>query len=236
MIKRVRFVTRRDGLTAGAFAAAWVDAATLVTHGPAGVRPSRAVACTTLRDVAGTDARHDGLSIEWFSSMDALRRFETWLQTEDGQGAASASGLIEPTATSVFVAEELVLRGADWLARRWANDAVKLKHMALARRAEGLGAAEFGERWRGRSGIVGGAGSARAVAIPDAAKGLAYVQNHAVVGAAPRCRYDAVNEVYFDDLAALRRRVDFFSTIDVGRVDADLVSEVTFVAVAEHVL
>jgi hypothetical protein len=145
--------------------------------------------------------------------------------------------LAEPDATAVIIAEEAVMRGADWLERRWADGAVKFKHMALARRAEGLSTSEFSERWRNRAGTIGGgAGSAPVIAIPNEAKGHAYVQNHPVANAAAEWTYDAVNEVYFDDLDAMRRRIDFFRKNDVGRAEADLVSEATFVAVTEHVI
>jgi hypothetical protein len=236
MIKRIRFVTRRGALSVGEFPAAWAGAVALVGEAPAGVRPTRAVACTTLHKVDGTEAPHDGISMEWFADMDALQRFETWLGSEDGHRAACAAGAVEPDATAVIIAEEAVLRGADWLERRWADGAVKLKHMALARRAEGLSPNEFSERWRNRAGTIGGAGSARVIAIPDEAKGYAYVQNHPVPNAATDWIYDAVNEVYFDDLDEMRSRIDFFRKNDVGRAEADLVSAATFVAVTEHVM
>jgi hypothetical protein len=236
MIKRIRFVTRRGAVSLGEFNGVWVSAVALVTEAPAGVRPTRAVACTTLHNVDGTEAPHDGISMEWFADMDALQRFETWLGSEDGNRAACAAGAVEPDATAVVVAEEAVMRGADWLDRRWAGGAVKLKHMALARRAEGLSPNEFSERWRNRAGTIGGAGSARVIAIPDEAKGCAYVQNHPVPNSAAEWIYDAVNEVYFDDLDAMRSRIDFFRKNDVRRAEADLVSEATFVAVTERVV
>jgi hypothetical protein len=49
-------------------------------------------------------------------------------------------------------------------------------------------------------------------------------------------RYDAINEVYFDDRSQLRSRIAFFQRHDVGRRDADLVGEASFVAVEEHVI
>lgn len=230
MIKRLHFVSRRAGLSLRDFSAAWLAAVTLTRNLPAGVRPLRAVACTTLHDVV--EAPHDGIGIEWFADLNALRRFEAWLDSDEHRRAASVAGVIDPNASAVFVAEELVLRGADWLARRWVGAGPKLKHMALARRAPGLSAAEFSARWRDRAGTVGG-GSAPAISIPDAAKGLAYVQNHSLED---RGTYDAVNEVYFDDREAMRSRVEFFANIDAGRSEADLVSAATFVAVEERVV
>lgn len=236
MIKRIRFVTRRRALPVARFPVVWVDAVTLVGEAPARVRPARVVACTTLHNIDGTDAPHDGISMEWFADMDALQRFETWLGTEDGHRAASAAGAVEPDATAVIIAEEAVMRGADWLEHRWGERAAKVKHMALARRADGLTPTEFSERWRNRPGMIGGANSVSMVAIPDKAKGHAYVQNHPVPNSAGEWLYDAVNEVYFDDIDAMRTRIEFFEKNDVGRAEADLVSKATFVAVTEQVI
>jgi hypothetical protein len=234
MIKRFRFVTRRAGLSDHDFAAAFVAAVTLIGHGPSTVRPLRAVACTTMRGIHGTEAPCDGISIEWFADLEALKRFEAWLDSEDRRRGASVANVIEPSVSSQFIAEEQVMRGADWLARRWASGAVKVKHMALARRAAGLSVEAFSERWRNKAGTVTAA--AAPIVIPEAAKGLAYVQNHPLPRDATEGRYDAVNEVYFDDLEAMRARLDFFRQNDVGRAEAALVSEATFVAVAERVV
>ncbi len=216
MIKRFCFVDRRSNVSIEEFAAAWPEAVARVQNGPADIRPLRAVACTTLQHVEA--APHDGLSIEWFASVNALRRFEKWLDDD--------SPLVD--AQTVLLAEERVLRGEQWLTKRWASGSVKLKHMALARRAHGLTAAEFSERWRNHAGSVG------ATPIPEAAKGHAYVQNYAAVEQGGR--YDAVNEVYFDDLDAMQSRVAFFRSLDAPRSSADLVSEATFLAVVERVI
>jgi hypothetical protein len=48
--------------------------------------------------------------------------------------------------------------------------------------------------------------------------------------------YDAINEVYFDDIAAMRARIDFFETHDVAAADADLFSAPRFLAVVERVI
>jgi hypothetical protein len=236
MIKRLRFVTMRSGLAVHDFAKAWVGAVGLVRGAPAELRPIRAVACTTLRDVAGTDAPHDGVGIEWFVDLASLQRFESWLASAAGSTVAGADSVVSPDATVVVVAEELVMRGADWLVQRWLHGVPKLKHMALARRAPGLSPAEFTERWRNRPGVVGAAGAAAPLAIPERERGHAYVQNHPLPSASVPSRYDAINEVYFDDLDALRSRIDFFQLHDVRRRDADLVGGASFLAVEEHVI
>lgn len=98
-----------------------------------------------------------------------------------------------------MIATESVLRGADWLEERWRSGGPVYKHMAIATRAAGLTREEFSRRWRGHGGAVGG------IVIPDAARGQAYVQNHVLRG-----EYDAVNEVYFDNLSDLRARAAWF--------------------------
>jgi hypothetical protein len=82
--------------------------------------------------------------------------------------------------------------------------------MALATRADGLTREEFSRRWRAHAGTASG------VRIPDEARGLAYVQNHVVAGAYDTVNFDAVNEVYFDDRAGLRQRVDWFAANPVA--------------------
>lgn len=162
-------------------------------------RPLRAVVCRPLDD------DHEPIVIEWFRDAAHL-------------AAAPVDGV-------VVVAEEHVLRGADWLARRWADGGPRFKHMAVAQRADGLTPAEFQARWRDRAGTVG------ATPIPDEAKGLAYVQNHPVPGA---WAYDAVNEVWFDDEASLAVRVRWFAEHLAGQED-DLVGQHRFLRVVEEV-
>jgi len=236
MIKRFGFVNRHSSLSPSEFAAVWSATATLVREAPADVRPLRAVTCTTLHGVVGTEAPYDGITVEWFADLVALQRFEAWLATRQGCVLGSVSSAKAHDATTQIVADEAVMRGADWLLRRWQGGETKLKHMALARRAHGLSAAEFSARWRSRPGTVGGAGAAPAIVIPEQARGHAYVQNHPVANTAAAPRYDAINEVYFDDLASMQARIDFFVAHDVGRADADLVSQAVFVAVTEQVV
>ena len=74
--------------------------------------------------------------------------------------------------------------------------------MSVARRNPALSRAVFAERWRAEAGSLGGE------AIPDDLRGLAYVQDHPVGDDPP---FDAVNEVWFDDLDALRQRAVWFA-------------------------
>lgn len=126
-----------------------------------------------------------------------------------------------PLPAGDVVAEEAVVRGGEWLERRWRDGGEKYKHMAIAVRAAGLTREEFSRRWRSHAGTAGGS------VIPDRARGRAYVQNHVLRG---DC--DAINEVYFDDLADLRARAEWFAGI---RADTDLFAESRLICVREFV-
>ena len=185
---------------------------------PPHARPLRVVLCTSLPEVL-PDPVTDRLGIQWFEDPDHLHRFERW--QSDGAGVA-------------LVADELVLRGGDWLDGRWRDGGERLKHMAIAKRAEGLTQAEFSARWKDRAGRLGRAGGA-VVTIPDRARGCAYVQNHPRPEAST-CPYDALNEVYFDDLESLQFRIEWFARHLQGDAEADLVGRSWFVAAREDVL
>ncbi|NKQ54461.1 hypothetical protein HFP15_16390 [Amycolatopsis sp. K13G38] len=218
MIKRIRFATRNKDIPADVFAHAWPGQAAL--GAPEEVRPVRTAVCTTLPGLTGPAPRHDGLVIDWFTGEAQLRAFEEWLGTQEGDR------VLDPGASPVVVAAESVLRGADWLERRWSCGGGKFKHMAVAVRAGGLSPAAFSDRWRNHAGRAGSG-----VVIPDQARGLAYVQNHPVTG---ERAYDAVNEVYFDDVAGLRTRIDWFRD-NLGEPE-DFIGESWFLAVREEMV
>ena len=216
-IKRIQLLTRCPELSLAAFHARWVEAFS------AAPSCKRAVACLVLHQESGCTCQHDLISMEWFDDSDAMQH-------------SAPSALTDPSQCSCIVVEEHVLRGADWLDRRWADPTARYKHMALARRAAGLSQGELSERWRARAGRIGGAGAAPAQAIPEGARGLAYVQNHPIETLTPHPRYDALNEVYFDALKDMRERIAFFAAHDPLRVDADLVQDARFAVVRELVL
>lgn len=108
--------------------------------------------------------------------------------------------------------EEVVVRGADALAARWAGGGERFKMMSFGRRNPALTRAAFAERWRAEAGRLGGD------RIPDEVRGLAYVQDHPVGDDPP---LDAINEVWFDRLDDLRRRAEWFAA---RPVPADLMS------------
>jgi len=229
-VKRIRFVTRRTGVDADAFARGWRDEVARAAEGtPVELRPARVTLGVAMPSVI-PDQRYDGVLIEWFADPDHLARFEAW----SGAARLRAPSAVSAPGPSVVV-DEVVLRGQDWLDRRWREGAQKLKHMALAHRAAGLSPSEFSDAWKRRAGTLRGPGDAAPVRIPDDVRGLAYVQNHPHQ-APVEPAYDAVNEVYFEDLDGLRRRVDWFAQSLGGGTEDDLVAEHCFLAVAEAVL
>jgi hypothetical protein len=174
------------------------------------VRPDpaavRAVACEVIPGLSDPASPHQWITAEWFPA---------------GAMPVATVGRL------AVVAEEAVVRGAPWLEQRWKDGGPMVKHMALATRAAGLTQPEFAARWRAHAGTAGGA------RVPDEARGLAYVQNHPIAGQWP---YDAVNEVYFDDLDGLRRRVEWFRGNVPAPADGSLFGQSWLVAVREVVI
>lgn len=161
------------------------------------------------------DQPHQAVVIEWFEKAPPYDPFID-------------SGDVEAT--------EEIGRGADWLEKRWADGGPKIKHMALAKRAAHLNPEQFSELWRSRAGQLKAPGGGPVLAIPDEAKGLAYVQNHPLPPPEEGWVYDAVNEVYFDDVDSLRKRIDWFAASLGEGTEDDLVSESSFLAVREEVV
>jgi hypothetical protein len=215
VIKRITFTSRAGDVLHEVSAA---------TSAPDDARPARVTVCTALPGLGDGEPEHEVIAFEWFTDVARLQRFEAWLAAED----------VTRDPAPVVVADELVLRGADWLQRRWQDGGEELKHMALALRAPDLSPAEFSARWRSHAGRTGRAG-APALVIPQEARGRAYVQNHPRPRPAGDWPYDAVNEVYFDDLEGLQTRIDWFRE-NVEPEGDDLVRASWFVAASEEVL
>jgi hypothetical protein len=232
MIKQIEFASRRPDASPDEFTRAWREIVVQGAWAPQEIRPLRAAVCMPL---PGRDApKHDGIALSWYLDETHLERFEQWRTT--AAVATDSDGVTDAAAARVIVAEEVVLRGGEWLEDRWHDGGEKLKHMALARRAATLTPAEFSEMWRHRAGVVKKAGATTATVIPDAARGLAYVQNHPVARREGEWGYDAVNEVYFDDLESLQVREDWFAAnLDAAGED-DLIGEHWFLSVTEEVL
>ena len=237
MIKRIRFAARRDNVAPDAFIDALCDALAKAARAGKNAQPVRTTLCVTLPDVEGCDARHDAITLEWFDGAAHLERFDRWREGDDGADyERRIDHLLSPSASALVVAEEHVMRGADWLEERWREGGPRFKHMAVALRAEDLTQAEFSDLWVSRAGQVRASGAATATVIPDVARGLAYAQNHPTARAHGDWPYDAVNEVWFDDLEALAARVQFFAETLGGQTEDDLVRENWFVVAREEVI
>ncbi len=225
MIKRLRFATRHADVPVDTFGRRWPLLCAAAAEAPGGLRPLRVAVCTVLPDLTGPGPRHDGVVAEWFRDIGHLRRHDRWRAAREDAGDV-AGDIVE------VVAREHILRGGDWLEHRWDDGGDRLVHMAVAVRAADLSPAEFATRWKSHAGSVGRPG-ATSIRIPDAARGLAYVQNHPVESRPTA--YDAVNEVYFDDVTGLRSRIDWFRSnfrIEPG----DLFERSWFLAAREVVL
>jgi hypothetical protein len=131
------------------------------------------------------------VDLQWFDGAEAALGHESWLRSVD-------PGLC--VGTWQVVAEELVLRGHDYLRARWESGGRRYKMMSFGRRNPRLTPEEFSARWRSHAGRLGGE------RIPDDVRGLAYVQNHPLLVAGRTWPLDAVNEVYVEQLDDLLRR------------------------------
>ncbi len=228
MIKRIRLATGKSGLGHEDFSRLWRDAVAAAATAPEPARPIRLTVSTALREVVA-DQQYDGVALEWFTDEPHLLRFETWLRTPDGQlPERLLAEAVELGASPVVVADERVARGADWLERRWRDAGPKLKQLAIARRADGLTLPEFLDLWRSRAGTIG------AAPIPEAFRGLAYIQNHPRAMDGRDWAYDAINEVYFDEVDSLLARIAYFERELTDRAESDLVSANWFLAVREE--
>ena len=235
VIKQFRLVTRRRDVSSGEFTRCWPRAVACAALAPVGPRPLRATLCSVLPGYGspGVDAepRHDGVGIEWFADTEHLERFQDWLTTRRARLLRQQTErVVDPDASPTVLAEECVLRGADWLERRWQEGGQRLKHLALAVRAHGLTPADFSARWRNHAGQLRSS-VGRSVAIPAEARGAAYVQNHPLPRGGVDWAYDALNEVYFDDAQGLRTRVDWLHA-NLGDGD-ELFGRSWFLAVRE---
>ncbi|HUC37865.1 MAG TPA: hypothetical protein VMR97_12180 [Acidimicrobiales bacterium] len=231
MIKRITFCTRGAAVATDVFETSWRQLAAVGLTAPEAARPLRVAVGTALPDIC-EDRPHDGVRLEWFADEHHFGRFESWTSSTEGSVEASDDAV---KACTAILAEELVLRGHDWVTEYWRRPRTVYMHMAVARRAKGLSPGDFSARWKGRAGVVHGPGEAR-TPIPAAVRGLAYVQNHPRPLEAGEWAYDAVNEVYFEDRQGLRTRVEWFAEHLGDAPDGDLIGEHGFVAIRQEVL
>ena len=230
MIKRIRLATGKNGLGREEFSGRWRDAVAAAASAPEPARPIRLTVSTALPEIVANQ-KYEGVALEWFTDREHLLRFESWLCTPDGHASERLMGeAVELDATPVVVTDERVARGADWLEQRWQDAGPKLKQLAIATRADGLTLPQFLDLWRSRAGTIG------ATPIPEAFRGLAYVQNHPLVDADRDWAYDAINEVYFDEVDSLLARIAYFERELTERSENDLVSANWFLAVREELI
>lgn len=235
MIKRIRFATRSAGITPEEFRVAWRQAVARLVEAPVGVRPVRLAVSTVLSEVGAAAARHDGIVVMWFDGAAALADYQAWLLTVPGQEVLRAINQVADRDRSpVVVADEVVVRGAEWLDDRWRSGGEQVKHVALARRSPGVSPEELSRRWKAEAGRTRSAAGG-VVAIPEPLRGQAYVQNHPVARSTGDWAYDAINEVYFDDPLQLEQRVAWFREHPPA-ADDGLFRDPCFLVVSEDLL
>jgi hypothetical protein len=177
------------------------DAGPTAAHPPG--QPFRVAVMTPL-DLPGLPApRYAAVDMQWFSEADGARANEAWLAKVAPQ--LHLGSLAGGEGSCHLVAEEVVLRGGDYLDTRWDGGGERFKMMSFGRRNPRLTREEFSARWRSQAGRLGGD------AIPEAVRGLAYVQNHPVPLDGREWPLDAVNEVYFERVDDLRQRGIWFA-------------------------
>lgn len=227
MIKRIRLATSKSGLGPEEFGRRLADGVAAAATAPEAARPARITVATALLDV-DPDQEYDGVGLEWFTDQEHLLRYEAWLASPDGQAARQRLGeAADLDASPVVLADERVVRGAGWLEERWQDGGPKIKQLAIATRAAGLTLPQFQELWRSRAGQLG------ATPIPGEFRGQAYLQNHPLVMDNRDWPYDAVNEVYFDDVDGLLGRMGYFKE-HLSDTEDDLISKGWFLAVREQ--
>jgi hypothetical protein len=147
---------------------------------------------------------------QWFVDAPGALANDAWLATVDpGLCAGSVSF---GAGSCVVVAEEVVLRGPEYLDTRWELGGERYKMMSFGKRNPALTPREFSTGWRAEASHLGSG------EIPADVRGLAYVQNHPVPLDGHDWPLDAVNEVWFERLDDLGRRAAWFA----ARTDAAL--------------
>jgi hypothetical protein len=157
-------------------------------------RPARATWATPVTGGVLLPSPFAAVEVTWWDTADAT----VGATGLDRQLRLLDAGLVPRADPVVLVVDEVVGRGADALAARWADGATRPKMMSVGRRSSALSRADFAQRWRRDAGTFGGE------RIPDDVRGIAYVQDHPVAQDEPP--FDSVNEVWFDSVDHLRAR------------------------------
>ena len=196
---------------------------------------TRVTRCVTLPDVDGGDAQHDAISLEWFADADHLERYHVWLEAGTDGKSRSHRRALDPDASPLLVADERVMRGADWLEQRWRAATTRSTHGR--RRSEHAGSRRPSSRSSGRaaparSGRPGATGDRDPRSSRAAWRTCRTTRARGRRASGPTTR---LNEVYFDDLESLRRRIEWFREHLLDQED-DLVRENWFIVAREEVV
>jgi hypothetical protein len=170
-----------------------------LARGPAEGGPSRVAVAWPLE----SPAEFAAIDMLWFDAREAALSHDEWIASVDADlvlEAGTGSG-----RSCQVVAEEVVLRGPEYLENRWRQGGSRLKMMSFGKRNPALTLAEFSREWRNHSGRLGDE------EIPAGIRGLAYVQNHPIPHDGGEWPFDAVNEVYFERAEDLERRREYFA-------------------------
>jgi hypothetical protein len=195
------------------------DDLVLTPGAPHDARPARVTVATVVPGIVDAP-RHESMVTLSFTDHDHLHRYLAW----SGIGRRD----------DVTVTDDHVVRGAEWLEQRWVRGGSAFKHVAVAHRADGLTLGEMLERWSNHGGTVQRPGES-ATTIPEDVRGLAYVQQHPRVEGDHAWPYDAITQVWFDDLEALQARADWFAS-GPGSGPQALFQQSWFLALREDVL
>ncbi len=102
-----------------------------------------------------------------------------------------------------------------------------IKVISLLKRKEGLSHEEFSKYWFEKHAPFG-----NSIAPPEALS-KRYVQNHALQLGKGESPYDAVAELYFDDIAGMQRWIDWYYS-DAGKPLRD--DELNFMDVGKRII
>jgi hypothetical protein len=197
--KTIRFLDA-DGPFLEAMQSRWEAA---LAAGPAAGRPGRVALAVPLDLTDLPPPTFAAIDVQWFDEPAAAFANEDWLASVDPR-LQLGSDLLGKRSCRV-IAEEVVLRGPEYLDARWQQGGERFKMTSFGKRNPALTLPEFSARWRSQAGRLGDA------EIPAPIRGLAYVQNHAVPVDGHEWPFDAINEVYFEQLDQLQRRRAYFA-------------------------
>ncbi len=192
MIKRMEFATRRRDVTLATFAESWRDVVSGRAEAPRPVRPRHIALKLALVGEAPV-SKHGGVSVE-VDDRSHLERFEEWRRHDrhlvDPPGGLGGRRGGQPGGPGERgrPARRRVARRA-----RWRQGGTKLEHMAMARRSRPPDTGRVLPTLAERRQRGARPSETRTTAVPDEARGLAYVQNHPLHRVEGEWAHDAIN-------------------------------------------